>query len=308
MSAVRLARGATGRDKIIKFDGCYHGHADSFLINAGSGLATLGVPSSPGVPKGAAQDTLTAAFNDLASVQALFDANPGEIAAIIVEPVAGNMGCVLPNKGFLEGLRTLCTKEGALLIFDEVITGFRVAKGGARERFGVEADLTTLGKIIGGGMPVGAFGGKREFMKLMAPEGPVYQAGTLAGNPLATACGIAALTQLGAPGVYEQLEETGQQMERILREAASAAGETICVNRAGSMMGFYFQDGPVHSFSDVSKSDIAKFNALFKGLLAHGVSIAPSGYEALFVSLSHSDAVLNRARSAFMAAFARLKG
>ncbi|MBN2714581.1 MAG: glutamate-1-semialdehyde 2,1-aminomutase, partial [Deltaproteobacteria bacterium] len=229
MSAIRLARGVTWREKIIKFDGCYHGHADAFLINAGSGAATLGVPSSPGVPEGAAKDTLSAVYNDIDSVKRLFAANTGNIAAVIVEPVAGNMGCVLPDPAFLKELRHICTDEGALLIFDEVITGFRIARGGAREVYGVEADLTTLGKIIGGGMPVGAFGGKTEFMTQMAPEGPVYQAGTLAGNPLATACGIAALTQLNEPGVYARLEETGAQMAAILTESANAAGIPITV-------------------------------------------------------------------------------
>jgi glutamate-1-semialdehyde 2,1-aminomutase len=308
MSAVRLARGATGREKIVKFDGCYHGHADGFLINAGSGAATLGVPSSPGVPRGAAKDTLTAIYNDLASVQALFDANPGQIAAVIVEPVAGNMGCVLPAEGFLAGLRKMCTDAGALLIFDEVITGFRVARGGARERFGVEADLTTLGKVIGGGMPVGAFGGKKELMRQMAPEGPVYQAGTLAGNPLATACGIAALSQLNEPGVYDTLERIGQQMESILKETAAASHQSIVVNRVGSMMGFYFTEEPVRNFTDVCKTSINKFNPFFSALLANGVSVAPSGYEALFVSMAHSDEVLARARNAFDAAFQSLKG
>ena len=308
MSAIRLARGVTKRDKIIKFDGCYHGHADAFLINAGSGAATLGVPSSPGVPAGAAQDTLTARYNDLESVKRVFSANPGNIAAIIVEPVAGNMGCVLPEPEFLKELRRLCTEEGSLLIFDEVITGFRIARGGASAVYDVVPDLTTLGKIIGGGMPVGAYGGKNEFMCQMAPEGPVYQAGTLAGNPLATACGIAALKQLGEPGVYEQLEKTGAAMAAILKESADAAGVPITINRVGSMMGFYFNDGPVKNFDDVSRSNIDMFNRLFPSLLSQGISVAPSGYEALFVSLSHTDAVMERTRIAFEAAFSNLKG
>lgn len=308
MSAVRLARGYTRRDKIIKFEGCYHGHADSFLINAGSGAATLGVPSSPGVPAGAAKDTLTATYNDIESVQKLFDANKSEIAAVIVEPVAGNMGCILPQSGFLESLRSLCTTENTLLIFDEVITGFRIAKGGAKESFGVEADLTTLGKIIGGGMPVGAFGGKREIMEQMAPRGPVYQAGTLAGNPLATACGIAILSQLNQKGVYTQLEQIGTKMEALLKNAASCAGQIITVNRIGSLMSFFFNDGPVNNFQDVTNSDISKFNQLFNALLQNGISIAPSGYEALFVSLSHSDEVLQRAEAGFQQAFMSLKG
>ncbi|MBN2344274.1 MAG: glutamate-1-semialdehyde 2,1-aminomutase [Deltaproteobacteria bacterium] len=308
MSAVRLARGYTKRDKIVKFEGCYHGHADAFLINAGSGAATLGVPSSPGVPAGAAKDTLTAVYNDVDSVQKLFEVNKNEIAAVILEPVAGNMGCIPPKPGFLEAVRNLCTLEGTLLIFDEVITGFRVAKGGAQERYGVDADLTTLGKIIGGGMPVGAFGGKKEIMEQMAPVGPVYQAGTLAGNPLATACGIAVLEQLLAPGVYNVLEEKGAQMADIIENAAAGAGQQITLNRVGSMMSFFFNPGPVTNFTEVCASDIAIFNRLFGALLAQGMSVAPSGYEALFVSLSHSDEVMARVEKGFAAAFETLKG
>lgn len=308
MSAVRLARGVTKRDKIIKFDGCYHGHADSFLINAGSGAATLGVPSSPGVPNGAAKDTLTAVYNDVESVQQLFEANKHEIAAVIIEPVAGNMGCVPPKEGFLKAVRNLCTLEGTLLIFDEVITGFRVAQGGAQERFGVDADLTTLGKIIGGGMPVGAFGGKKEFMQQLAPVGPVYQAGTLAGNPLATACGIAVLEQLCQPGVYDKLEKIGAQMETILQNAADDAKQTVTIHRVGSMLGFFFNEGPVTHFKEVCHSDISKFNQLFSALLTEGISIAPSGYEALFVSLCHNDEVLARTNTGFQKAFQSIKG
>ncbi len=307
MSAVRLARGFTGRHRIIKFAGCYHGHADAFLIDAGSGVATLGVPGSPGVPPGSARDTLSAIYNDLDSVDALLCANKGEVAAVIVEPVAGNIGCVPPLPAFLPGLRRLCDAHGALLIFDEVITGFRVARGGAAERYRVTPDLTVLGKILGGGMPLGAFGGRRDIMACIAPSGPVYQAGTLSGNPVAVACGIAALSLLGDATVYDQLEATGAAMEAILRDSAAAAGATIAVNRVASMMSFFFQEGPVRNYADVQRSDSVRFNRLFAALLTRGVSIAPSAFEAMFVSTAHDDAVLERAATAFKKAFCEVE-
>ena len=291
MSAVRLARAATGRPKIIKFRGGYHGHADAFLVEAGSGAATLGVPSSPGVTPGAAQDTLVADYNDLASVQTQFDANPGEIASVIVEPVAGNMGCVPPLEGFLEGLRVLCTKEGAVLIFDEVMTGFRVALGGAQERFGVMPDLTTLGKVIGGGLPVGAYGGRAELMRQIAPDGPVYQAGTLSGNPLATAAGTAALSYLkDNPQVYVTLEERGRQLEDGTRKMIAEEGYPLHWTRVGSMASLFFSPDPVTDWHSAARSDREAFKAFFWGMLDRGFYLAPSPFEALFLSSAHTEA------------------
>ena len=306
MSAIRLARGFTGRTKVIKFEGCYHGHADPFLIKAGSGAATFGVPNSPGVTGGTVADTLVATYNDLESVADLLDAGGEDVAAVIVEPVAGNMGCVLPAEGFLQGLRDLCDKYDALLIFDEVITGFRVAPGGAQERYGVTADLTTLGKILGGGLPVGAYGGRRDVMEKVSPVGPVYQAGTLSGNPLAMAAGLAALGRLNSDrSLYELLESRGAAMQGHLEEAAAAAGVPIAVNRVGSMMGFFLNPGPVDSWKAVCDSDSADgFVTLFGQLLSRGVSIAPSAFECLFVSTEHTDEVLAEAREALNAAFA----
>jgi glutamate-1-semialdehyde 2,1-aminomutase len=285
MSAIRLARGYTGREKIIKFEGCYHGHGDSFLIAAGSGAVTMGVPDSPGVTPGVARDTLTAPFNDLAAVQTLVDANPGNIAAIIVEPVAGNMGLVLPAKGFLEGLRHVCTQQGIVLIFDEVMTGFRLAKGGAQERLGVTPDLTTLGKIIGGGMPVGAYGGKRDIMDFVSPVGPVYQAGTLSGNPVAMAAGLAMLRHLNThPEVYQKLEQTGNALVNGYRESLQKLGLNYTINHIGSMFSLFFTEQPVYDFATAKTSDTALFGRYFQAMLRRGVYLAPSQYESLFFS------------------------
>jgi glutamate-1-semialdehyde 2,1-aminomutase len=291
MSAVRLARAATGRPKILKFRGGYHGHADAFLVEAGSGAATLGVPSSPGVTPGAAQDTLVADYNDLASVQVQFDAHPGEIASVIVEPVAGNMGCVPPVEGFLGGLRALCTKEGAVLIFDEVMTGFRVALGGAQERFGIMPDLTTLGKVIGGGLPVGAYGGREDLMRQIAPDGPVYQAGTLSGNPLATAAGTAALTYLkDNPQVFETLEERGRQLEDGIQAMIVEEEYPLHWTRVGSMASLFFTPDPVTDWHSAACSDREAFKVFFWGMLDRGFYLAPSPFEALFLSSAHTEA------------------
>jgi glutamate-1-semialdehyde 2,1-aminomutase len=300
MSALRLARGYTKRSKVIKFEGCYHGHADAFLIKAGSGAATFGEPDSPGVTPGTAADTLSARYNDLDSVKEIFRRHGDDIAAVMVEPVAGNMGCIPPAPGFLEGLRRLCDVQGSLLVFDEVITGFRVGPGGAQGRFNIRPDVTALGKILGGGLPVGAFGGRREVMKLLSPEGPVYQAGTLSGNPLAVAGGLATIRILRREeGLYDELESKGAFIEKSLRSAAEAAGIPLTVHRIGSLLGFFFHPGPVLSWDDVQKSDRDRFKALFRGLLARGVSIAPSPFESLFVSTAHTHEDLELAREAF---------
>ncbi|CAH0997616.1 Glutamate-1-semialdehyde 2,1-aminomutase [Emticicia aquatica] len=285
MAAVRVARGYTGRDKIIKFEGCYHGHGDSFLIAAGSGAVTMGVPDSPGVTKGVANDTLTAPYNNLEAVQTLCDANKGQIAALILEPVVGNMGCVLPKEGYLQGLRDICTKEGIVLIFDEVMTGFRLAKGGAQERFGVIPDMTTLGKIIGGGMPVGAYGGKAEIMNCVSPQGPVYQAGTLSGNPIAMAAGLTMLHHLNDhPEIYEQLENTGNHIVGGIRDILKKLNLNYQINHIGSMYSLFFTNTPVVDFETAKTSDTAKFGKYFHGMLDRGVYLAPSQYEALFLS------------------------
>jgi glutamate-1-semialdehyde 2,1-aminomutase len=289
MAAVRVARGYTGRDKIIKFEGCYHGHGDSFLIAAGSGAVTMGVPDSPGVTKGVANDTLTAPYNNLEAVQTLCDANKGQIAALILEPVVGNMGCVLPKEGYLQGLRDICTKEGIVLIFDEVMTGFRLAKGGAQERFGVTPDMTTLGKIIGGGMPVGAYGGKTEIMNCVSPQGPVYQAGTLSGNPIAMAAGLTMLHHLNDhPEVYTQLEATGNQIVSGIRSILDKLNLNYQINHIGSMYSLFFTDTPVVDFETAKTSDTAKFGKYFHGMLDKGIYLAPSQYEALFLSTALS--------------------
>ena len=285
MSAIRLARGYTGRDKIIKFEGCYHGHGDSFLIAAGSGAFTFGTPDSPGVPKGVANDTLTAPYNDLVAVQTLVDANPNQIAAIILEPVVGNMGCVLPEQGFLQGLRDICTKSGILLIFDEVMTGFRLSKGGAQERFGITPDLTTLGKIIGGGMPVGAYGGRKEIMDNVSPAGPVYQAGTLSGNPIAMAAGYTMLSYLNThPEVYTQLETTGDRLVSAFKASLQKLGLDYTINNIGSMMTMFFTNQNVTDFPSAKTSDVALFGKYFHAMLNQGVYISPSQFESWFIS------------------------
>ena len=291
MAAIRVARGFTGKDKIIKFEGCYHGHGDSFLIAAGSGAMTMGVPDSPGVTKGVANDTLTAPYNNLEAVQTLCDANRGQIAALILEPVVGNMGCVLPKESYLQGLRDICTKEGIVLIFDEVMTGFRLAKGGASERFGVIPDMTTLGKIIGGGMPVGAYGGKAEIMNCVAPLGPVYQAGTLSGNPIAMAAGLTILHHLNDhPEVYTQLESTGNQIVSGIRGILDKLNLNYQINHVGSMYSLFFTDTPVVDFDTAKTSDTVKFGKYFHGMLDRGIYLAPSQYEALFLSTALNQA------------------
>jgi len=290
MSAIRLARGHTGRDKIIKFEGCYHGHSDSLLIKAGSGALTLGVPSSPGVPAGLAEHTITLAYNDADAVRQAFSEFGDEIACVIVEPIAGNMNMVPPVSGFLEALREQCSESGAILILDEVMTGFRVAKGGAQSLFGIQPDLTTLGKIVGGGMPAAAFGGRADIMASIAPDGPVYQAGTLSGNPVAMAAGLATLEQIDQPGFYEALSERTQQLVNGLAEAANDSGIPISVEQAGGMFGFVFTEGgPVRSFSRVSAANVERFKLFFHGMLAEGIYLAPSAYEAGFVSAAHGD-------------------
>ncbi len=285
MSAIRLARGFTGREKIIKFRGCYHGHSDSFLIAAGSGLSTFGVPSSPGVTKGTAQDTLLAHYNDIASVKELFNTNKGEIACIIIEPVAGNMGCVPPLPHFLNDLRDLCDANGALLIFDEVMTGFRLAKGGAQELFGVNADIVCFGKVIGGGLPVGAFAARNEIMDYLAPVGPVYQAGTLSGNPLAMAAGLAMLQAIDADtALFKRLEEKTAYLHQGMQKILTQNNRRFIINRVGSMLSVFFCDGKVENFHDAAKADTPEFKAFFHELLKQGIYIAPSSYETWFIT------------------------
>jgi glutamate-1-semialdehyde 2,1-aminomutase len=290
MSAIRLARAATGRDRILKFEGCYHGHVDALLVGAGSGVATLGIPGTPGVPASFAGLTVQAPFNDLAAVEAALRRWRGEIACILVEPVAGNMGCVLPEPGFLEGLRALATQHGALLVFDEVMTGFRVAFGGAQARYRVRPDLTILGKIVGGGLPAAAYGGRRDLMQRIAPEGPVYQAGTLSGNPLAMAAGLATLRELRKPGTYEALEARARTLADGLSEAASEAGVELTTAAIGGMFGFFFHPGPVRNFEEAKKSHAERFRVFFHAMLDAGIYLAPSAYEAGFVSLAHRPA------------------
>lgn len=293
MSAIRLARGATGRDRIVKFEGCYHGHADSLLVKAGSGALTLGVPTSPGVPAALAAQTLTLRYNDLSAVREAFAQWGPEIAAVIVEPVAGNMNCVPPVDGFLAGLRALCDEHGSVLIFDEVMTGFRVALGGAQARYGVRPDLTTLGKVIGGGMPVGAFGGRADLMNQLAPDGPVYQAGTLSGNPLAMTAGLATLNILGQPGFFERLENMTQRLVDGLAERAAAHGIALATHAVGGMFGLFFTDkADVRYFEDVMACDVARFKRFFHGILDRGVYLAPSAFEAGFVSAMHGEGEL----------------
>jgi glutamate-1-semialdehyde 2,1-aminomutase len=303
MTALRLARAFTQRELVIKFDGGYHGHADGLLVQAGSGPLTLGQPDSPGVPAAAAHQTLSVPYNDVAAVANALDAHPGQVAAVIVEPVAGNMGVVPPEAGFLEHLRELTRAAGALLIFDEVITGFRVALGGAQARYRVRPDLTCLGKIVGGGLPVGAYGGRAEIMQQISPLGPVYQAGTLSGNPLAMACGLATLKLLGEPGVYEHLERLAARLVDGLGEAARAAGAAYTGNRVGSMFTGFFCDQPVTNYASAKRSDTRRYARFFHAMLDRGVYLAPSQFEAGFVSLAHTeadvDATLNAAAGAF---------
>jgi glutamate-1-semialdehyde 2,1-aminomutase len=290
MSAIRLARGITGRDRVLKFDGCYHGHSDGLLVGAGSGVSTLGIPGSPGVPKAMAELTVQAPFNDLVAVRRAFERWGRDLACVIVEPVAGNMGCVPPVAGFLEGLRELCSEHGALLVFDEVMTGFRVARGGAQRLYGIDPDLTCLGKIVGGGLPAAAYGGRRELMSRVAPEGDVYQAGTLSGNPLAVAAGLETLTRLEAPGVYEKLTERTRQLANGLIEVAKHEGVPFCATSVGGMFGFFFHPGPVTSYTEARQSHDGRFRRFFASMLEQGVYLAPSRFEAGFVSLAHRPA------------------
>jgi glutamate-1-semialdehyde 2,1-aminomutase len=287
MSALRLARGVTGRDRILKFDGCYHGHSDGLLVGAGSGVATLGIPGSPGVPKAMTDLTIVAPFNDLAATRKAFERWGSDIAAIIVEPVAGNMGCVAPVAGFLEGLRAVCDEYGSLLIFDEVMTGFRVAHGGAQRLYRIKPDLTTLGKIVGGGLPAAAYGGQRKWMSRIAPEGDIYQAGTLSGNPLAVAAGLVTLELLEADGVYETLSARSSALANGLGEIAAELGIPMTTRSVGGMFGFFFHPGPVDGFAQAQQSDAAAFRRFFAAMLEEGVYLAPSPYEAGFVSLAH---------------------
>ncbi|WHS98092.1 MAG: glutamate-1-semialdehyde 2,1-aminomutase [Pantoea stewartii] len=307
MSAIRLARGFTGRDKIIKFEGCYHGHADHLLVKAGSGALTLGQPNSPGVPADFAKHTLTCTYNDLDSVRAAFEQYPAAVAAIIVEPVAGNMNCIPPQPDFLPGLRALCDEFGALLIIDEVMTGFRVALGGAQAHYNVKPDLTCLGKIIGGGMPVGAFGGRREVMSALAPTGPVYQAGTLSGNPVAMAAGYACLTQIAQPGVHDRLNRLTTQLAQGLVEAAKQENIPVVVNQVGGMFGLFFTDAEsVTCYQDVTQCDVERFKRFFHLMLEEGVYFAPSAFEAGFMSLAHTDEDIQHTVEAARRCFAKL--
>ncbi|MGF1990549.1 MAG: glutamate-1-semialdehyde 2,1-aminomutase [Nostoc sp. ZfuVER08] len=294
MAVLRLMRAFTGREKVIKFEGCYHGHADMFLVKAGSGIATLGLPDSPGVPKSVTSNTLTAPFNDLEAVRVLFEQNRDEIAGVIVEPVVGNAGFIPPAAGFLEGLRTITQQHGALLVFDEVMTGFRIAYGGAQEKFGVIPDLTTLGKVIGGGLPVGAYGGRQEIMSMVAPAGSVYQAGTLSGNPLAMTAGIKTLELLQQPGTYEYLDGLTKQLAEGMLEIAKETGHAAWGGHISGMFGFFFNQGPVRNYEDAKKSDLSKFARFHRGMLEHGVYLAPSQFEAGFTSLAHTKADIDR--------------
>ncbi|MBW4469473.1 MAG: glutamate-1-semialdehyde 2,1-aminomutase [Stenomitos rutilans HA7619-LM2] len=289
MSVLRLMRAFTGREKIIKFEGCYHGHADMFLVKAGSGVATLGLPDSPGVPKSTTDNTLTAPFNNLEAVKALFEANPGAIAGVILEPIVGNAGFIPPDAGFLPGLQEIAREHDALLVFDEVMTGFRIAYGGAQEKFGITPDLTTLGKIIGGGLPVGAYGGRRDIMAMVAPAGPMYQAGTLSGNPLAMTAGIKTLELLRQPGTYDQLDRLTKRLATGLLDIANETGHAACGGQISGMFGFFFTEGPVHNYEDAKQSDLNKFSRFHRGMLERGIYLAPSQFEAGFTSLAHTD-------------------
>jgi len=308
MSAIRLARGATGRDKVIKFEGCYHGHSDSLLVKAGSGALTIGVPTSPGVPADLAKLTLTLEYNNLQQVVDVMATEGDEVACIIVEPVAGNMNCVPPEPGFLQGLRELCDKYGTVLIFDEVMTGFRVALGGAQSYYSVSPDLTTLGKVIGGGLPVGAFGGRAELMDQIAPDGPVYQAGTLSGNPVAMSAGLAMLENVQEEGFYERLSATADQLVSGMQERARAAGIALTFNQVGGMFGLFFSSSEkVTCFADVMACDVERFNKFFHGMLEQGVNLAPSSFEAGFVSSAHGQAEIDFTLKAADKVFASLE-
>lgn len=306
MSVLRLMRAFTGREKVIKFEGCYHGHADMFLVKAGSGVATLGLPDSPGVPKSATSNTLTAAFNDLEAVQALFAENPDQIAGVILEPVVGNAGFIPPDTGFLAGLRELTQEHGALLVFDEVMTGFRIAYGGVQEKFGITPDLTTLGKVIGGGLPVGAYGGRREIMSMIAPAGPVYQAGTLSGNPLAMTAGIKTLELLRQPGSYEHLDRITGKLINGLLTLAKENGHQVCGGHISGMFGLFFAAGPVHNYGDAKTANLQTFSRFHRGMLERGVYLAPSQFEAGFTSLAHTDADIDRTLEAARSVMASL--
>ncbi|HRF83312.1 MAG: glutamate-1-semialdehyde 2,1-aminomutase [Xanthomonadales bacterium] len=303
LSAIRLARGATGRQRIVKFEGCYHGHGDSFLVKAGSGMLTLGVPTSPGVPAGLSELTATLSYNDFEGATALFEEIGGEIAAVIIEPVVGNANCIPPREGYLQHLRELCTRHGALLIFDEVMTGFRVALGGAQAHYGIVPDLTTFGKIIGGGMPVGAYGGRRELMAQIAPSGPIYQAGTLSGNPVAMAAGLAMLELVQAPGFHPRLAAATAALCEGLEAAAREAGVAVTTNRVGAMFGLFFTGEKVETYAQAVACDTAAFNRFFHAMLENGVFLAPSAYEAGFLSSAHDDAVIEATLAAARQAF-----
>jgi glutamate-1-semialdehyde 2,1-aminomutase len=307
MSAIRLARGATGRSRIVKFEGCYHGHADAFLVKAGSGALTFGVPTSPGVPKALADLTLTLPYNDFDAATALFAEHGADIAGLIVEPVAGNMNCILPREGYLQHLRALCTQHGALLIFDEVMTGFRVALGGAQQRYGVTPDLTTLGKIIGGGMPVGAYGGRRDLMQQIAPSGPIYQAGTLSGNPVAMAAGLATLELIQAPGFHAELDRKTRLLTDALQAVADEAGVPFSTTRVCGMFGLYFTAENVETYAQATACDVAAFNRFFHGMLRRGVYLAPSAFEAGLLSAAHTEQDLADTVAAARAAFAEAR-
>jgi len=308
MTAIRLARGYTGRDKLIKFEGCYHGHSDSLLVKAGSGALTLGVPTSPGVPASLAEHTITLDFNNIDQVKQVFEEVGEQVACVIVEPVAGNMNCVPPVPGFLEGLREVCTQYGAVLIFDEVMTGFRVALGGAQQHYGVTPDLCTLGKVIGGGLPVGAFGGKREIMEKIAPLGPVYQAGTLSGNPVSMAAGLTTLKIIQEPGFHDNLSKKTEALCKGLKERASAAGIPLTTNQVGAMFGVFFSnEDTITSFKQVTECNIEQFKIFYHGMLSQGVYMAPSAYEAGFVSAAHTDSEISATLDAAEKVFASLK-
>ncbi|HEY9806080.1 MAG TPA: glutamate-1-semialdehyde 2,1-aminomutase, partial [Candidatus Obscuribacterales bacterium] len=294
MSVLRLMRAFTGREKIVKFEGCYHGHADMFLVKAGSGVATLGLPDSPGVPKSTTSNTLTAPYNDLDAVKALFAENPDQIAGVILEPVVGNAGFIPPDAGFLAGLREITQEHGALLVFDEVMTGFRISYGGAQQKFGITPDLTTMGKVIGGGLPVGAYGGRRDIMAMVAPAGPMYQAGTLSGNPLAMTAGIKTLELLRQPGTYEHLDRITKKLVEGLLQIAKETCHAACGGSISGMFGFFFTEGPVHNYEDAKKCDLTKFSRFHRGMLERGVYLAPSQFEAGFTSLAHTDADIDR--------------